>query len=208
MEIFMNEPVKAWDWNLVQKLAEFVKVIIAGNKQTHDVNTPVEGDTDVVFSPVDTAEEIKQFYPAIEKAFPLENVAGENQGKLWIEGSFYEGEERQSKRLAIGTWLSCRIGNTTVPVWVGISDTHPALFACCLRKSVFGIEGPKNNIGRWQYDSFDDAYWTPLSENEIRERDSFKGFKKKMRELCDKIQREWKQNPEENSDDAPIRQKM
>jgi hypothetical protein len=207
-EIYMNEPieVKALDWNLAQKLAGFVKDIVAGDKQTQDGNTPVESDDDVVFSPIDTVEEIKQFYPAIEKAVPLGNVAGENQGKLWVEGSF----EKQQNKLAIGTWVSCRIGDTKIPVWVGISDEHPALYAWCPRKSAFGAgrEGPKTDIGGWLYSCRDDAYWRPISEQRDDKRDLRKALKERLRDLCDKIQREWKQNPMKNSDDAPTRLKM
>jgi len=203
----MGEPNKALNWDLVQKLVEFVKDVIAENKRKHN-NAPAAGDNDVALSPIDTVEAIKNFYSPIEKAVPVRNVAGENQGTLWIEGSFYEGEERKNKRLSIGTWLSCRIDDTTIPVWVGVSDEHPELYAWCPRESAYGatvIECLKADIGSWRYDRADDAYWTPLSEKDERERDLRKSLKEKLRELHDKDKRAAKQGL---PDDLPTKQKM
>jgi hypothetical protein len=196
----MNDPTKVLDWKAVEKVVEFVKSVVAESKQTQGGNMPVEGENDVGLTPIETVEEIKQFYSSIEKAVSVVNVAGDNQGTLWIEGSFYEGKER----LSIGTWLSCQIESTIIPIWVGISDESPGLYMWCPRKSAsraIGIEMPKAGIGRWLYDECEDAYWTSFDEKEKQERDSLKGFKEKVSELYDKEKREWKQNRGKDPDD-------
>jgi hypothetical protein len=108
----MSETIVKRDRHLVQELAGFVATVSDDDKQTPGGNTP----EDVVISPVETVEEIKQFFPAIEKAFPLENVAGENRGTLWIQGSFYGGDERKNEWLDIGAWLTCWKAKTTVQI--------------------------------------------------------------------------------------------
>lgn len=168
----------ALDWNLAQKLSALV--------------TGIAGAHNAGLSIIDSADEIKGFYPAIEKAFPVINAAGENQRKLWIEGSFYSGGERQKKRLSIGVWLSCRIDDAAIPVWVGVSDTCAELYAWCPRTAVFGeteLEAPQTDAGVWRYIKEDDAYWTLLSEKDEREQDLRTIDNEKLRKLYDKLKR-------------------
>jgi hypothetical protein len=165
---------KALDWNLVQKLERFSKAIISEN--------------DTALSILDSVEKIKEFYPAVEKALPVINVTGQNQGKLWIEGSFYEGAHRQNKRLFLGVWLSCQIDDAAVPVWIGIADDCHELYAWCPRK-VFGSESPKAGIGLWRYLVEDDAYWTPLSEKDEHEEVLRKMDHEKLSKLHDTLKR-------------------
>jgi hypothetical protein len=174
----MNEGNNALDWNLAQKLAGFAKEIISKN--------------DADLSIIDSAEKIKDFYPAVEKAIPVINAVCGNQGKLWVEGSFYAGNERQKKRLSIGVWLSCRIDDVSIPVWVGVSDTCSELYAWSPRTKIFGEteqEALQADIGVWRYIKEDDAYWTPLSEEDEREQDLRKIYNEKLRKLYDKLKR-------------------
>ncbi|MDR2482432.1 MAG: hypothetical protein LBD08_02230 [Treponema sp.] len=187
----MAEHNNALDWNLVQELPAFVKEIISAN--------------DADLSVIDSAEKIKGFYPAVEKAVPVINAAGENQGKLWVEGRFCEGAERHNKRLSIGVWVSCRLEAVTVPVWVGIADDCHELYAWCPRK-VLGAENPKADIGVWRYCDEDDAYWTPLSEQDEHEKVLCKIDNEELRKLYDKLKRVVKEALKRKDTSNPVLQ--